>query len=93
MRIEDQSCPPAPSGQSRKEQPPRRWPEQTILLTLEPRGGTRAVPRPKTAGQLLASLGMLEETALVIRDGALLTPDRAIQAGDAITVRTVVSMG
>ncbi len=66
---------------------------QTITLTLQPTGGTRVVPRPKTVRQLLDRLGQLEETALVIRDGALLTPDLAIQAGDRITVRSILSHG
>ena len=35
----------------------------------------------------------MEETALVIRDGELLTIDRHISAGDTITVQSVVSVG
>ena len=37
--------------------------------------------------------GVMEETALVIRDGELLTIDRHISAGDTITVQSVVSVG
>lgn len=79
------------NGQERPR--PSDWIPQTITLRLEPHGGTRTIPRPKTAGQLLQALGRLEETALVIRDGSLLTPDRAILPGDTITVRSVISLG
>ncbi len=65
----------------------------TITLTMQPTGGTRTVPRPKTVRQLLDRLGLLEETALVIRDGTLLTPDLAIQPGEHITVRSITSRG
>ncbi len=65
----------------------------TITLTMQPTGGTKTVPRPKTVRQLLDRLGFLEETALVIRDGSLLTPDLSIQLDDHITVRSIVSRG
>ncbi len=65
----------------------------TITLTLQPSGGTNLVPRPKTVRQLLDRLEQLEETALVIREGVLLTPDLAIQPGDHITVRSIISHG
>ncbi len=65
----------------------------TITLTMQPTGGTKTVPRPKTVRQLLDRLGFLEETALVIRDGSLLTPDLSIQPDDHITVRSIVSRG
>ena len=65
----------------------------TITLTMQPTGGTKIVPRPKTVRQLLDRLGLLEETALVIRDGSLLTPDLGIQPGDHITVRSITSRG
>ena len=71
----------------------RKWPPATITLTLEPEGRTESIPRPKTVKQLLDRLGRLEETALVIRDGGLLTPDRQIFANDSIIVRSVISTG
>ena len=64
-----------------------------ITVILEPTGGTREVPRPKTVTQLLNRLAIRQGTALVIRDGELLTPDRRIEIGDVITVRSVVSRG
>ncbi len=51
------------------------------------------MPRPKTVSQLLARLGIRQGTALVIREGELLTPDRRIENGETIIVRSVVSQG
>ncbi len=72
---------------------PRRREPPTIVLEIQPSGQPQTVPRPKTVRQLLDRLGLLEETALVIRDGRLLTPDLAIEPGDRITVRPVLSRG
>lgn len=65
----------------------------SITLVLEPEGKTMSFPRPKTVTQLLNKLGVKQGTALVIREGELLTPDRRIETGDTITVRGVVSRG
>lgn len=83
-------CPRAtqPDGSTMQNHEP-----QTITLTLEPDGGERTIERPKTAAQLLNRLKVRQGTALVIRDGELLTPDRRIEPGDAVTVREVVSRG
>lgn len=64
-----------------------------IVLTVEPEGFTCNFPRPKTARQLLEALGLAEETALVAREGKLLTPDRQIWRGDRILVRKTGSRG
>lgn len=72
---------------------PENRPPATILVTLEPAGGTKEIPRPKTVTQLLGKLDIRPGTALVIREGELLTPDRRIAPGDAITIRSVVSRG
>lgn len=73
--------------------PQKATKDTTITLTMQPTGGTSVVPRPKTVRQLLDRLNHLEETALVIRDGTLLTPDLAIQPGDHIIVRSIISHG
>lgn len=65
----------------------------SITLVREPGGKTLRLPRPKTVAQLLNALAVHRGTALVIRDGELLTPDRRIETGDTITVRDVVSRG
>lgn len=68
-------------------------PTQEITVTLEPDGETFKIKRPKTALQLLHALGLEEETALVARDGQLLTPDRRVWPDDEIWVRKVGSRG
>lgn len=65
----------------------------TITVILQPQEKTISLPRPKTVLQLLGKLGIRRGTALVIRDGELLTQDRAILKDDVITVRIVTSSG
>ena len=67
------------------------WPP--ILAQPPQPGKTLSLPRPKTVLQLLGKLGIRRGTALVIRDGELLTQDRAILKDDVITVRIVTSSG
>lgn len=71
----------------------RREGSRIITVHLEPQGKTLTLPRPKTVWQLLNRLGLKPCSALIIRDGGLLTKDREILPGDAITVRSVVSSG
>lgn len=69
----------------------RPAPEVSVLL--QPDNRQLTLPRPKTVQQLLRKLDIKRGTALVIRDGGLLTEDRAILPGDSITVRIVTSSG
>ncbi len=64
-----------------------------ITVHLEPQGKTLTMPRPKTVWQLMNRLSLKPCSALIIRDGGLLTKDREILPGDEITVRSVVSSG
>lgn len=64
-----------------------------ISVYLQPEERHLRIPRPKTARQLLAALQLEEETALVARNGQLLTPDRRIWPDDEILVRIVTSSG
>ena len=64
-----------------------------ITVHLEPQGKTVCMPRPKTVWQLMNRLNLKPCSALIIRDGGLLTKDREILPGDEITVRSVVSSG
>ncbi len=64
-----------------------------ITVHLEPQGKSLTMPRPKTVWQLMNRLGLKPCSALIIRDGGLLTRDREIAPGDVITVRSVVSSG
>ena len=73
-----------------------RVPEHTgarVTVLLQPEDTLLSLPRPKTARQLLASLDIAEECALVARDGELLTPDRRIWPDDRLLVRKVASAG
>ncbi|MFI3271205.1 MAG: hypothetical protein R3Y11_03740 [Pseudomonadota bacterium] len=65
----------------------------TISVHLQPEEQIFEMPRVKSAGQLLKKLGFRQATALVVRDGELLTPDRPINHGDHILVRGITSRG
>jgi sulfur carrier protein ThiS len=65
----------------------------TVTIFLQPEDRELILPRPKTAAQLLAALGLRSCTALVARDGELLTPDRGVYPGDRLLVRKVTSGG
>lgn len=64
-----------------------------ITVRLEPEGRELQFPRLNTVLQLLRKLNLGLNSALVIRNGELLTPDRHLEPGDAITVRRVSSRG
>lgn len=65
----------------------------TISVLLQPEEKLITIPRPKTVLQLLKKLEIKPGTALVIRDGGLLTPDRHIFPEEHLTVRIVTSSG
>ena len=65
----------------------------TVSVLLQPEEKELTLPRPKTARQLLEALGLRVCTALVAREGELLTPDRAIYSSDRLLVRKVTSSG
>lgn len=72
---------------------PAARPAPTVSVLLQPEEKLLRLPRPKTVRQLLAALDLAEETALVARNGQLLTPDRRIWPDDELLVRTVTSSG
>ena len=86
-------CAPQGGTMDQATQEKTRRPEPVITVHLMPGDRKKVIRRPKTVLQLLQALGVMEETALVIRDGELLTIDRHISAGDTITVQSVVSVG
>ncbi|MBO4368903.1 MAG: hypothetical protein J5803_02210 [Desulfovibrio sp.] len=65
----------------------------SIHIYLQPEEHVFSMPRVKTVWQLLEKLNLPEETALVARDGQLLTPDRHLYPCDHILVRKVGSRG
>ncbi|MBQ9407195.1 MAG: hypothetical protein IJU37_10740 [Desulfovibrio sp.] len=71
----------------------RRIVPATVTVRLQPEEKRLTLTRPKTVRQLLDALGLAEETALVARDGQLLTPDRRIWPNDDLLVRKVASSG
>lgn len=72
---------------------PHTWIPATVTVLVQPGNQRLVMPRPKTALQLLEALHLREETALVARNGELLTPDRRIFANDELLVRKVTSAG
>ena len=64
-----------------------------IHVRLEPQGREMRLPRACIVLRLLRELGLGVNSALIIRDGELLTPDRRLNLGDEIVVRTVTSRG
>lgn len=67
--------------------------QASVTVLLQPEGKSFVMPRPKTVLQLLRKLDIRRGSALVIRDGGLLTPDREILPNDSIIVRVVTSSG
>lgn len=65
----------------------------TITVRIQPEEEVVVMPRVKTVLQLLNKLEIRPSTALVARDGELLTPDRNIFTGDSLLVRKVTSRG
>ncbi len=76
-----------------QENTERTYTPPTVNVRLQPEEKHLELPRPKTARQLLQALGLQEETALVARNGILLTPDVRIYNGDELLVRKVTSSG
>jgi sulfur carrier protein len=64
-----------------------------ITVRLEPEGRELQFTKVNTVLQLLHKLSISQVSALIIRDGELLTPDRRLESGDIIIVRRVSSRG
>jgi len=62
-------------------------------VRLEPQGKHLTVAGRRRVGDLLASLGVLPGTAMVIREDQLLTDDEMIEDADAVEIRAVISGG
>ena len=65
----------------------------TMDVRLEAQGKQLTVPGRRRVGHLLASLGVLPGTVMVIRDAELLTDDEMIEDADAVEIRAVISGG
>lgn len=64
-----------------------------LRIILQPENKILLIPRVKTVSQLLDVLHIAVETALVVRDGQLLTYDRHLYPNEEILVRKVSSRG
>ena len=81
-------------GRIETQRPKPRWEApRPVTVILEPKGGAIAIPKAKSALQVLKKLGLRPTAALVVRNGELLTPDRSISPGDELRVRVVMSSG
>lgn len=65
----------------------------TITVRIQPEEQMVTMPRVKTVLQLLKKLEIRPGTALVARNGELLTPDREVLPNDELLVRKVTSSG
>lgn len=67
----------------------------TLRVLLQPGETSFDLPRAKAknVGQLLKALDLRPCTALVARDGILLTPDVPLYPGQSVIVRKVMSSG
>lgn len=64
-----------------------------ITIRLEPEGRELRFPKLSTVLQLLGRLNLARNSVLVIRNDELLTPDRRLEPGDVIILRSVASRG
>lgn len=64
-----------------------------MRVHLRPQRRTVEIQGRRRVGQLLADLGVLPGTAMVIRGDELLTDGETVEDGDEIEVRAVISGG
>ena len=64
-----------------------------MRVHLHPQHRTVEVEGRRRVGQLLAELGILPGTAMVIRGDILLTEGDVVEDGDEIEIRAVISGG
>lgn len=71
------------------------WVPSTLRVMLQPEERELELPRAgaKNVARLLETLGLRRGTAIVARDGVLLTPDVPLYPGQNILVRKVMSSG
>jgi sulfur carrier protein len=64
-----------------------------MQIRLEPQGKDITVDGRARVGELLARLGILTGTVMVIRGDELLTDDEFVEADERIELRAVISGG
>lgn len=67
----------------------------SVTVQLQPGCSEFSVPRrkAKNVARLLEHLGLRQGTAIVAREGTLLTPDVPLFSGQTVLVRKVMSSG
>ena len=67
----------------------------TVTVQLQPGRSEFELPRARAnnVARLLEELGLRQGTAIVARDGILLTPDVPLYPGQTLLVRKVMSSG
>ena len=65
----------------------------TMRVHLHPQGRTLEVAGRRSVGRLLAEIGVLPGTAMVIRQDVLLLDGEMVEDDDVIEVRAVISGG
>jgi len=68
-------------------------PSPPMRVHLHPQRRTVEVQGRRRVGQLLAELGILPGTAMVIRGELLLTEGEVLEEGDDVEIRAVISGG
>lgn len=68
-------------------------PRKPVTILLQPEEKIITLIKVKTVMAVLKALNLPSCTALVARNNELLTPDRAVYAGDNLLIRKVVSSG
>ncbi len=71
----------------------KSFPLLHVVLQPEEKRLDIARHKAKNVGRLLALLGLRQGTAIVVRDGVLLTPDLPLYPGQTLMVRKVMSSG
>lgn len=71
------------------------WVPSTLTVLLQPEERELELPRAraKNVARLLDALGLRQGTAIVAREGVLLTPDVPLYPGQTVLVRKVMSSG
>ena len=64
-----------------------------MRITLRPQRRTVEIAGRRRVGQLLTELGILPNTAMVIRGDLLLTESEMVEDADEIEIRAVISGG
>lgn len=89
MNTMQQTDAPLPSEDASEK---KRYPSG-VTVVLQPEEKQLTLHKVRTVRAVLAALNLRPGMALVVKNGELLTPDRAVRSGDTLLVRIVMSSG